>query len=188
VEVENANILDLKQIFGDLNLRFFEGFLDEPQLLWNSKLRSSAGRFVPGSRRFLKPEPPKIEVASYLLKETDAFLLIQDTLAHEMIHYWLWVRKRPYGHTSEFYEKMKVLGCSRYNSVPKLRPIRYFYECANCRKSFPAKKLLKSLACAECCKKFSAGRYDRRFKLSLSRRVSLDEGLELARQSLRARS
>jgi SprT-like protein len=159
--------ISLRQIFDDLNQKHFDGFLDAPLLGWNSRLRSSAGRFIPGSRRFFRLKPAKIEVASYLIQEHDGKRHIVDTIAHEMIHYWLWVRGRPYGHTEEFYRKMKQVGASRYNPVPKVRPPKYFYQCPNCSQEFPARRKLGTLACLSCCKKFSGGKFDRRFKLIL---------------------
>lgn len=159
------NEISLRQIFDDLNEKHFDGFLDAPVLSWNSRLRTSAGRFIPGSRRFFRLKPPEIEVASYLKTETDGERHIIDTIAHEMIHYWLWVRKKPYGHTDEFYRKMKQMGASRYNPVPKLRPPKYFYQCPGCEQEFPARRKLGTLACLTCCKKHAGGRYDSRFKL-----------------------
>ena len=160
-------ILDLKDLFNVVNQKHFDGFLDVPQLLWNSRLRSSAGRFVPGSRKFWRVDPPKIEVASYLLEEENASSLVYDTVAHEVIHYWLWVRRRPYRHTPEFLAKMKEMGVLRYNPVPRLRPFKYLYRCKACQKTFPARKKLGILACAGCCKAFAQGKYDARFRLEL---------------------
>ena len=138
-------------------------------LSWNSRLRSSAGRFIPGRRKFFKQEPPTIELASYLLEEQQARDLIYDTLAHEMIHYWLWVRRKPYGHSAEFYTKMREMGVSRYNTVPRTRPFRYVYQCGGCRKEFPTKRRLGVLACSDCCKKHAAGKFDSRFTLELAK-------------------
>lgn len=158
--------MDLSPYFARLNQKHFDGFLEEPLLRWNSRIRSSAGRFIPGNRRWLRERPPIIEVASYLLKEVDSLIHIEDTLGHEMIHYWLWVRGKSYGHTAEFLSKMKSMGVSRYNPIPKSRPYRHVYQCANCLKNFPAKRKLGILACAACCKQFSNGKFDHRFKLA----------------------
>src|SRR4051812_11935391 len=164
-------MFDLSELFQSINSAHFDGFLDAPNLRWNSRLRSSAGRFVPGTRAWLaawqQQVPPTIEVASYLLEEKDPLALIADTLAHEMIHYWLWVRRRPYGHSAEFHAKMRLMGVSRYNSVPRRRPPRYSYKCPACEMEFLARKKLGVLACAKCCKQHSKGRYDVRFKLFL---------------------
>lgn len=156
---------DLQPVFDAINAQHFDGGLDPLELRWNSRLRSAAGRFMPGSRKYFLAFKPRIEVASYLLDEAQAETLIHDTIGHEMIHYWLWLRRRPYGHTPEFYAKMRQMGVSRYNPVPKVRPFRYLYRCLHCRKAFPARRKLGVLACLGCCKSFSGGRFDPRFKL-----------------------
>lgn len=160
-------IFSLETFFQEANEKHFDGFLDPPVLAWNSRLRSSAGRFIPGSRRFFRQAPPKIEIASYLVDEVGAEAFIRDTLAHEMIHLWLWVRRRPYGHTEEFLTKMRAMGTTRYNPVPKLRGPKYIYRCPNCGKEFPARRKLGVLACLACCKRESGGKFDRRFRLDL---------------------
>jgi predicted SprT family Zn-dependent metalloprotease len=162
--------LQLESLFEDINRRHFDGFLDPPILAWNSRLRSSAGRFIPGSRKFLRESPPVIEVASYLLSEPNARELVADTLAHEMIHYWLWVRRKAYGHTPEFWDKMTSMGVSRYNPVPRTRPFRYIYRCPVCQSDFPARRKLGVLACARCCRQHAGGTYDSRFRLFLAQR------------------
>lgn len=161
----------LKKVFDEINVEHFDGFLDVPLLMWNSRLRSCAGRFRPGSRKFLDEYPARIEIASYLKEESQAVSLVRDTLGHEMIHFWLWVRRKPYGHTPEFYRKMKEMGVSRYNPVPRTRPFRYVYRCGGCSREFPVRKKLGVLACAQCCKKYAGGRYDVRFKLVLHRAI-----------------
>lgn len=159
--------VDLASLFQEINVEHFDGFLEAPSLKWNSRLRSSAGRFIPGSRRFFHQSPPCIEVASYLLEEAGAEALIRDTMAHEMIHYWLWVRRQPYGHTGEFLRKMRAMGTTRYNPVPKLRTPKYIYRCPACARDFPARRRLGVLACLDCCKREAGGKFDRRFKLVL---------------------
>ena len=170
-DLPTMNLLDL---FVKINQIHFDAFLDPPKLTWNSRLRSSAGRFIPGVRKWVMNYPPKIEIASYLMEEVTAHTLIYDTLAHEMIHYWLWVRRRPYGHTPEFLTKMRAMGVSRYNTVPRLRPYKYHYECKACGKTFPARKKLGRLACAACCKLYSSGNYDPRFILVLTGEKNLE--------------
>jgi predicted SprT family Zn-dependent metalloprotease len=166
--VLTPTVIDLDAIFDELNRKHFDGFLDFVPLALNSRLRSSAGRFIPGSRKWFIEYPPKIEIASYLLKEPNAEELVRDTLGHEMIHFWLWLRRRPYGHTDEFYAKMKQMGVSRYNPVPRTRPFKWIYRCGHCQEKFRVRRRLsKALACAKCCKEFSQGRYDARFALIL---------------------
>lgn len=157
----------LLETFEKLNLEFFDGFLDPPELRWNSRFRASAGKFFPGNKKHSEIIRPVIEIAKYLLQEKNSEKLIRDTMAHEMIHYWLWVRRRPYGHTQEFELKMKQMGTCRYNSVPKLRVFRYLYRCPACTRDFPTRKKMRLAACAKCCKKFSKGKFDSRFQLYL---------------------
>ena len=161
----------LDRIFEEINADHFDGKLKPPIFSWNPRLRTSAGRFIPGSRKYFRTVRPVIEVASYLLKEEESDRLIRDTLAHEMIHYWLWDRRRPYGHTPEFLKKMREMGVSRYNPVPKQRPYRYLYVCSACDREFPARKRLGVLACASCCKTHSGGRFDPRFQLRLAKEL-----------------
>jgi predicted SprT family Zn-dependent metalloprotease len=157
--------------FDRINAEHFSGILKRDQLTirWNSRLRSSAGRFTPGKRMMLFSWnlPARIEIAFYLLEEPNAIVHIRDTLAHEMIHYWLWVRKRPYGHTEEFVKKMREMGVSRYNQVPKKRPYKYIYHCLACFKEYPARRRLGRLACGSCCRTLNRGRYDESFRLVL---------------------
>jgi predicted SprT family Zn-dependent metalloprotease len=175
----------LSGLFQQVNSLHFDGFLEAPILRWNSRLRTSAGRFVPGSRKYWRRYPAVIEVASYLATHEKAEDHIRDTLAHEMIHYWLWLRRKPYGHTPEFWTKMNAMGVSRYNPVPVRRPFRYLYRCPACSKEFFAKRTLGILACARCCKTHTGGRYDERFRLFLERNLSADEGLQALFQNLR---
>jgi predicted SprT family Zn-dependent metalloprotease len=161
-------LLCLQTEFSKINGLYFDGFLEVPHFRWNTRLRTSSGRFLPGSRQYWQECPPIIEIATYLTFESNARLLVYDTMAHEMIHYWLWVRQRPYGHTLEFLAKMKQMGVSRYNPVPRSKRPTYRYRCQQCQKTFSAQKELGILACASCCQQFSHGRFDARFRLVLS--------------------
>jgi len=115
---------------------------------------------------------PIIEIASYLQDEQDGEVHVRETLAHEMIHYWLWVRHRPHGHTDEFYAKMTEMGARRYNPVPKRRPHKYLYLCGFCRMEFKSRRLLGRLACAKCCKDHGNGKYEERFRLVLVQKLA----------------
>ncbi len=160
--------MNLSDIFSSLNQQHFSGELPLPKLTWNSRLRSSAGRFCPGSRNILKPRAPLIEIASYLQELDDGLLHITDTLLHEMIHYWLWIKHKPYGHTPEFHHIMKRVGARRYNPVPKLSAVKYWYECPRCLHKSPARRRLGSVACLSCCKKWNQGKYHENFRLRIA--------------------
>jgi predicted SprT family Zn-dependent metalloprotease len=155
----------LETIFHELNGRHFGTELPLPKLSWNSRLSSTAGRFCPGSRQPLRPRPPHIEVAAYLRDLPDGVQHVRDTMLHEMIHYFLWHRRRPHGHTPEFHQILKRLGAKRYNTVPRERPYKHWYECPECRQGFPARRRLGVSACAKCCERFNHGRYHEKFRL-----------------------
>lgn len=153
----------LEAIFQEYNSAHFGGILPPPKLRWNTRLSSTAGRFCPGRRLLFTPA--EIEVATYLRDLPDGEIHIRDTVLHEMIHYYLWHQKKPYGHTAEFHSIMKRVGAKRYNPVPKQRAYKYSYECSHCKMKLPTRRKLNLSACASCCDKFNGGNYDARFRL-----------------------
>ena len=173
MEQKSKELPSLKELFKKINQDHFGDELEVPNLFWNSRLRTSAGRFIPCARKWFGRDKPTIDIASYLLDEEGGFSLVWDTVAHEMIHYWLWTKRRPYGHSQEFIMKMKTMGVSRYNPVPKFRSYKYLYRCPHCNEEFPARRRLKTLACASCCQKFNSGQYSSRFKLYLEQKLDI---------------
>jgi predicted SprT family Zn-dependent metalloprotease len=128
---------------------------------------------VPGRRNalFWQQAKASIEIANYL-KTHDSDpqknkVYISDTLGHEMIHYWLWLEKKPYGHTPEFHKKMKEMGVSRYNQNPKSVEYRYRYFCLTCETTYPGRKMMAKAACRKCCVQYSGGAYDTRYILEI---------------------
>jgi hypothetical protein len=152
---------DLVRFFTEWNLRSFEGELPIPEIRWNPRLKTSAGRFIPDRTRSI------IEVASYLCEEKNAEHLIRDTIGHEMIHFWLWQKRLPYGHTPLFHEKMEEIGVSRYNTVPRHRPFKHCYECRSCGQKIFVRKRLRMAACAACCNQHAEGKFHPSYKLKL---------------------
>ncbi len=160
-QLSKRGFLDLEHIFYDWNRTAFRSALPPLTLVWNARLSTTAGRFIPD------PRNPTIEIASYLLEEENAEHLIRDTVGHELIHYWLWLKRRPYGHTAEFYKKMDEMGVSRYNPVPRHRPFKHCYSCDVCDQKIWVRKRLKGAACAACCNAHAEGRYHPKYKLRL---------------------
>jgi len=158
---------DLVRLFTEWNLKSFDGMLPIPELRWNTRLKTSAGRFMPHRKK------STIEIASYLLDEPNAEALIRDTLGHEMIHYWLWELRKPYGHTPEFHAKMNEIGVSRYNSVPKHRPFKYCYVCSHCDQKIWVRRRLQGAACAACCNQHADGKYHQNYVLQIAQNVEI---------------
>jgi len=178
LETGEINPSHLTDFFHELNKEYFNSELPLPVIRWNTRLRSSAGRFIPSRKMNLiffskRVElPPAIEIAYYLKNHKDSLYHIKDTIAHEMIHYWLWYFKKPYGHTAEFKKKMREMGVSRYNSVPLLKKHKYKYACPQCEQEFFAKKKWKASACLRCCKKYNNGIFHVQFKLYLKEEIN----------------
>jgi predicted SprT family Zn-dependent metalloprotease len=155
----------LLTLFQELNTAHFGGELPPPKLIWNKRLSSSAGRFRPGSRSPIFPREPEIEIATYLREIPEGSFHIRDTMLHEMVHYYLWHHRRPYGHTPEFHEILKRVGARRYNTVPKFRAAKRWYQCPTCRVVIPTRRRIRDSACASCCKKWNGGRFAEKFRL-----------------------
>jgi predicted SprT family Zn-dependent metalloprotease len=150
--------MNLDSLFVELRAEHFSADLPLPSLRWNKRMSTSAGRFCPAPNAL-------IEIAHYLRALPDGHTHIRDTLLHEMIHYQLWWQKKPYGHTPEFYSIMKRTGATRFNTVPKLRPVKHWYQCPSCLQSVPARRTLGKVACAKCCNKFNQGHFAPQFIL-----------------------
>ena len=164
--LSNPSLPSLEELFHQVNAQHFDSGLEPPKLVWNNRLRTSAGRFVPGHRRYFTEHPPKIEVAAYLANQPNGLAKVVDTLGHEMIHYWLWCRRQPYGHTEKFLSKMQEMGVSRYNDSPHKKNRALTYACVSCKQEFRMRRRAhRKLACAECCKKHGDGTFDERFIL-----------------------
>jgi len=158
----------IKSVFHELNAKHFNSELPEPEFFINSRLRSALGRFKPPAfLSFRRKSLQTIEIAAYLFENENADVHLQQLLAHEMIHYWLWFTGRPYGHTAEFKKMMNTIGATRYNPIPKQSTRALVYQCPGCLAEVVRKRQITSHACANCCKKYSKGKYDKRFKLIL---------------------
>ena len=89
---------NLEEIYERLNLRYFEGKLDRPRLLWSP--RHSKRRLG-----YYHPESDAITISRSLDNRDVQLLLVEYILYHEMLHKTLGIREtngRRYAHTGEF--------------------------------------------------------------------------------------
>ena len=114
-----ATLQQLQSHWADLNARYFGGTLPPIDIVWSSRLTSSAGMFVshagPRARAEggLESGRPRrlIRLSAPLLQRLPERELLS-TLAHEMIHQWQFdVRKRRPDHGPDFLEKMEAMNC-----------------------------------------------------------------------------
>ena len=134
---------------------------------WNARLFSAAGRA--DSRRNLISLNPR-------LREHDA-AEIERTLRHELAHLLAQSRagrRRISPHGTEWRKACRDLDIAdeaRCHTLPfpvKQRARRYLYRCSRCGKDFPrVRKIKRTVACLECCRKFNRGKFDPNARLRL---------------------
>jgi predicted SprT family Zn-dependent metalloprotease len=116
-ESVSVTLEQLRARWADLNGRYFGGALPPIDIVWSSRLTSSAGMFVshtgPRARTEGGIESGRarrlIRLSAPLLQNLPERELLS-TLAHEMIHQWQFdVRKRRPDHGPDFLEKMEAM-------------------------------------------------------------------------------
>lgn len=92
------------EIYDKLNEQYFDGNLPYIRILWSDsfghgKYFKQFGDFIafPGKR-------PLIRLSRHLCDEPRK---IAPVLYHEMVHFWLYSNKKPWGHTKTFRKKLK---------------------------------------------------------------------------------
>jgi len=144
-----------------------EELATEIHVEWNARLFSAAGRA--DSRRNLVSLNPR-------LRDHDA-AEIERTLRHELAHLLAQNRagrRRVSPHGAEWRTACRDLGIAdeaRCHTLPfpvKPRARRYLYRCARCGKDFPrVRRIKRTVACLECCRKFNRGKFDPKAQLRL---------------------
>ena len=137
------------------------------QVEWNARLSSAAGRA--DSRRHLVSLNPR-------LHDHDA-AEIERTLRHELAHLLAQFRagrRRISPHGAEWRKACRDLGIAdeeRCHTLPfpvRPRARRFLYRCSRCGKEFPrVRRIKRTVACLECCRKFNRGKFDPTARLRL---------------------
>ena len=139
----------------------------EIRVEWNARLFSAAGRA--DSRRKIVSLNPR-------LREHEA-AEIDRTLRHELAHLLAQFRagrRRVPPHGAEWRKACHDLGIAdeaRCHTLPfpiQRRARRFLYRCERCGKEFPrVRKIKRTVACLECCRKFNRGKFDPKARLRL---------------------
>lgn len=134
------------------------------KVVWNSRLRTTAG-LACWSTKTISLNPRLIEISPSE---------VQRTLRHELAHFLAQHRsgrRRIAAHGPEWREACRALGIPREprcHDLPFKRTRmerRHFYECPQCGTRLArVRKLRRPVACLSCCRKFSGGHYDARFR------------------------
>jgi SprT protein len=135
---------------------------------WNKRLRTCAGRA--DTKRLLISLNPRL--ADHGADEIDR------TLRHELAHLLAQFRagrRRIPPHGAAWRKACKDLGIggeARCHNLPfEIRRLsrRYNYKCPKCARDFPrARKLRRMIACLACCRKYTKGKFDKKFQLRLA--------------------
>lgn len=111
----------------------------EHEARWNSRLRSTGGRFFPKDLH-LDFNPKMADLPDF-----DKIIL------HELVHYHLYRAHRGYKHRDhDFKQLLAQVGGSRF--APALEAPKLIYHCRNCGACYPRQRKLdiKKYRCGKC--------------------------------------
>jgi len=140
---------------------------DRVRVEWNERMRTTVGRA--DFRHCLISLNPALQ--EFGPAEVDR------TLRHELAHllaHFRFGRRRIQPHGREWRNACCELGISGERAGHTLPLVgrslsrRFTYYCQNCQGHFPrVRRIRRATACLSCCRKFSEGNYDERFRLRL---------------------
>jgi predicted SprT family Zn-dependent metalloprotease len=139
---------------------------------WNERMRTTVGRAdFRRCRIFLNPALQEFGSAE-----------IDRTLRHELAHllaHFRFGKRRIQPHGREWRTACGELGIGGERAGHTLPLVgrslsrRFTYYCHNCQGHFPRiRRIRRATACLACCRKFSEGNYDERFRLRLVKSCS----------------
>jgi len=140
---------------------------DRVRVEWNERMRTTVGRA--DFRRCLISLNPALQ--EFGPAEIDR------TLRHELAHllaHFRFGKRRIEPHGREWRNACCDLGISGERAGHTLPLVgrslsrRFVYYCQNCQGHFPrVRRIRRATACLACCRKFSGGNYNERFRLRL---------------------
>ncbi len=144
--------LELYKMFDNFNWQYFEGKLPKVKIEY-SKRMLAAGSYTPSNKLI------KLGIKYHLVFPDE----IADTLKHEMIHII------HYHHNSAFKAEARRIGASlnaKFHPSLKKAP-KYLYLCQTCQTEYPRQKILRMASCGKCS---VSRKYDKKYKLVLSKK------------------
>ena len=126
-------MINLEDIFNDINKKHFNNMITPIPIVWNSKLRVCAGKCYFKSN-FLTPV--RIEISKPIFQKLNNSDKVWKTVAHEMTHAYLLEHNKERGHTQNFQDIMtRITGdnknhrCHNYDVTGLRNNKNYFYHC-----------------------------------------------------------
>ena len=92
------------EIYDRLNEQYFDKELPYIRILWSERFGHGEWFKQFGDFSVLPGKKPVIRLSQKLCNEPKE---IARVLYHEMVHWWLYANKKPWGHTKEFKRKLK---------------------------------------------------------------------------------
>ena len=133
---------------------------------WNSRLKTAAGR-ADCREKLISLNPRLLEYP----------IEIDRTLRHELAHILAQFRagrRRISPHGADWQQACVDLGIAdekRCHNLPfpaRTLAARFVYRCPNCHQEFErVRRVHRAIACLACCRKYSGGYFDPRFRLKL---------------------
>ncbi|MBV9699093.1 MAG: SprT-like domain-containing protein [Candidatus Eremiobacteraeota bacterium] len=153
---------ELQLLFARLNYQFFNGEAPDCAISYNERFSNSAGRITYSDR------PLAIELSSkHFRKDPEA---LEETLLHEMIHAWCFVKYRDTSHGARFKAKLRECGLtSIYHDLGNAAPSqeskrRFILRCEQCAfETLRRRRPQSPASCPRCNKR----RFDPRFPLTI---------------------
>ena len=142
-----------------------EKLVERVHVGWNSRLQSTAGRaWWPDGVIELNPKLKE-------LGDEELWRTVRHELAH-LVAYERSGRRRIAAHGAEWRQACADLGIpgeSATHSLPlggRRVAKKFAYDCKQCEATIQrVRRMRGAAACYECCRKFSAGKFDERFRL-----------------------
>ena len=139
------NNLSLKELVNKLSMEFFhKPFTDKVE--FNSRLRTTGGRYIPAKRRI------ELNPKYYTEMGLDEF---HGIIKHELCHYHLHIAGKGYKHKDpEFKALLKKTGSPRFCSpLPsEVNNYKYHYKCKRCKAAYKRKRRVDTskFRCGKC--------------------------------------
>jgi predicted SprT family Zn-dependent metalloprotease len=145
---------------------------DRVRVEWNERMRTTVGRA--DFRRCLISLNPALQKFG----PTEIDRTLRHELAHLLAHF-RFGKRRIEPHGREWRNAccdLEISGERAGHTLPLVgRSLsrRFVYYCRNCQGHFPrVRRIRRATACLACCRKFSEGNYDERFRLRLVKNSS----------------
>jgi predicted SprT family Zn-dependent metalloprotease len=145
---------------------------DRVRVEWNERMRTTVGR-ADLRHCLISLNPALREFGPVEIDRT-----LRHELAHLLAHF-RFGRRRIHPHGREWRDACRELGIRGERAGHSLPLVgrslsrRFTYYCQNCQAHFPrVRRISRTTACLACCRKFSEGNYDERFRLRLVKSCS----------------